>query len=76
MRIEQALRLRPGMRVRCPEDGTEPAYVGIVTREAGEPQEDLLGSPFAWITVREEGRSRQAVWPSNLLGLLSLDPES
>jgi hypothetical protein len=75
MKIEDALRLVPGMKVRCPEDQEEPPYVGFVVHASGEPQEDLLGAPFAWITVREEGRAREAVWPSNLLTLLSPMPE-
>jgi hypothetical protein len=71
MRIEEARRLTPGMKVRCPEDRDEPAYVGTVTQGAGETQEDLFGAEYAWVTVRDEVRGREAVWPSNRLRLLS-----
>jgi hypothetical protein len=70
MDISHANRLVPGMQVKCPEDRDDPAYVGVVVQGAGEPQEDLLGTPFAWITVRDEARRREAVWPSNRLSLL------
>jgi hypothetical protein len=76
MKIEDALRLLPGMKVRCPEDQGEPAYVGLVVHAPGAPQEDLLGAPFLWITLREEGGAREAVWPSNLLSLLSPMPDA
>jgi hypothetical protein len=71
MKIEDARRLAPGMKVRCPEDLEEPAYTGVVVYGAGPTQEDLLGEEFAWITVRDEARGREAVWPSNQLRLLS-----
>lgn len=75
MLMDEACRLVPGMKVRCPADQEEPAYVGVVVHVSGEPQEDLLGDPFFWITLREEGRAREAVWPSNLLTLTSPLPE-
>jgi hypothetical protein len=71
MNIEDARRLAPGMKVRCPEEQEEPAYTGVVVYGAGPVQEDLLGEEFAWITVRDEARGREAVWPSNQLRLLS-----
>lgn len=71
MKIEDARRLAPGMKVGCPEDLEEPAYTGVVVYGPGPAQEDLLGEAFAWITVRDEARGREAVWPSNQLRLLS-----
>jgi hypothetical protein len=71
MRIEEARRLAPGMKVGCPEDLEEPAYTGVVVYGAGPSQVDLLGEEFVWITVRDEARGREAVWPSSQLRLLS-----
>jgi len=75
MRIEEARRLMPGMKVKCPEDRNDPSFIGVVTQGAGDPHQDLFGAEYAWITVRDEARGTEAVWPSNRLKLLSPLPE-
>jgi len=71
MHVDEARRLKPGMKVKCPDDQENAGYVGVVTHGANELQADLLGDPFFWITVRDEARGCEAVWPSNLISLVS-----
>jgi len=67
MNIDEARRLEPGMKVKCPENEDAPSYIGVVVQGAREPQMDLLGDHFFWLTVRDEARGCEAVWPSNLV---------
>lgn len=67
MRTEEARRLRPGARVLCPADREEPPRQVVVVSVATEPQEDLFGDPFLWVTVRDPQKGVHAVFPSHLL---------
>jgi len=70
MDIEDAVRLEPGMKVRCPEDRGEPGFTGTVVDAPGpdgKPSLDLLGHPYVWVGVRNGAHGHVSIWPSNRL---------
>jgi len=69
MELEEARRLRPGMRIRCPVD-LESQRRTVQVVELGETlQVDLFGETFFWLLVRDPQRGAAELVPSNTVTL-------
>ena len=64
MLIAQALQLKKGQKVRCPEDRGTPAHTGEVISVGTEVNKTPNGVEYVWVEVKV---GSIAVWPSNRL---------
>lgn len=69
MRLEEARKLGPGMRVKCPGEGNGPARTAVVVELREPPQVDLFGEEFLWVLVRDPQRGAAELASSNGLSL-------
>lgn len=69
MRLEEARKLRPGMRVKCPGEGDSPARMAVVVELREPPHVDLFGDEFLWVLVRDPQRGAAELASSNGLTL-------
>jgi hypothetical protein len=62
MRVEEALKLKKGDRVHCPEDRGNPGFLGKVVVGAWADEENTKS--FIWVVIQTPTGHKE-VWPSN-----------
>ncbi len=70
--IDTALGLKPGARVRVPEDRGLPSTTGtVVIASDGKTYHNTNGHAYTPLSVKRDDRGNTEVWPSNRITVLS-----